>query len=569
MDNLLKEKDKLQQKIDHINASNNQKLETIKQIKKEIDTLDIKIKYESSKIDDINTLITAKLDDIKELESEVFKYENTHKEQMKGLLEEEYKYYIEKTNKIKFKNKEDYKKHFNLLKKILNRSSKFKRLHNRLYDLYNKEQKSFILYAISNIKKYESDVRDIEKMSKAIAFVVETEAFFSQDIFVNFVFENVSKGFSYNFFSARKTNRLDKPEWFVEFLMDRLAHEKRKILIYQGLKNDNKLFDELRIKIEGLINQKFGEILKSESEQKRELMLHFVDELGVMINHFEEMFGYKISFEPVKTTFLEKEKEYVKQRMKDIHLDDHEKWFEEYQKLISECFINYKTLHSFDPGLLSEVISYVLNDLVIFFRLLTKRMQFITKEETYFMCYVFSEIEELKIFIQSKQNDLSSFIKTNVTIDLHSLSLLNSENLKLLKSAINDDLDFYLKKIKNFKYIQERIIVNTRLDITNYMSVCRKKMKRGYNTIERHTGGYIDNYFFENILLKTRFDMEEFERFKNFYNQIKDIFCVYGQWKSDIAVKCVNDILNGKKPIDKRIESIFNILYDLYEDDFY
>lgn len=569
MENLLEEKDRLKRKIDIVNSENEKRLANIKNLKTQLKTLNIKMQYETSKIDELDLKIAQKNKIIKELEIQIFKYENKNKENLKITLEEEYKYYVDKTNRIHFGKKDEYKKQFELLRKIIDRCKKFKKLHNRLYDLFTEEQKKLFKRLLDRVQKYDGDVKNIDKLSKSIASVVDAEILFSTNFFVAFVYENITNGFAYNFFSTRKTNRLDKPEWFVDFLIERLKTGKRKLHIYQSLKNNDDLKKFLIEKLTQIVNQKADEISQSESEQKKDLLIHFAEEISRLAFEIKNNFEFDIVFEKVKTVLRDENFNYIKYRLKKIHLDDHEKWFIEYQKLINEFFTTCKSLHKFDRNFLSDIIFFMIKEMVVFQGLLLKRMQFITKEETYLTCFMFSEIEELKFYIQSKQNELSINKNINIGIDFHPLSKLNGEVLKWVKSSTKDDLDFYLKRIKNFQYIQERLLVNTKLEISTLIDMYKSKMKRGYNVLDKFLGEYMDTYLFDNIILKIKFEREEFKRFKFFFNQIKENFIFYRQWKTDTGVKCVSEILDGKEPQDRSIDSIFNIVYSLYEDDCY
>lgn len=63
--------------------------------------------------------------------------------------------------------------------------------------------------------------------------LVKYEEYFGEFIFMEYLYESIRNKFNYHFMSARETNRLDKPEWMLKWLVDKYNEKEELYEIYK------------------------------------------------------------------------------------------------------------------------------------------------------------------------------------------------------------------------------------------------------------------------------------------------------------------------------------------------
>lgn len=565
MDELLKKKNKLAQKLkEHeVFESNTNKLK--ERLDDKIKILKEQITSEKQKVKLITKDIEYKESVVSSLKEKVEEYKILQTKQKRKELLSKYNFYIKKVNEIDFSVIEDFKLSFKNLNKALNKSKKYDILYKKLKELHDNRSYEIIQYLKNNIEINEKEIEKMHILSHFISLSIEFEDFFKTNFFQDFIFQRVYQGFEYHFLEERKTNRLDKPEWFLEYIIEKIIFEKKKIQLYSTMKKENVLYNFV-LKINELVDIKINEYFKIKSSQKRSLLIHLANEIQKYQFEIKNKLGVDLRFNNLINFIIQEEKNLINEKMELIHLENYKKWFDEYKGMIRETFLIFVPLHELNKDLFIIIIQHVLDNIFIYNELFITQMRYINREEVQLLCLIFSELEILKKFVSEQEHEfiLNLNIELNENnIDITKISKFNNDNLKLIKEISKSDIERSLKKLRNFIYISDKNVVNILIEIHNIVNEYKENLSECFFLVEKHLAELCDNYILNEIILKVQFDGEEYIRFNEFLRKIKDYFKTYKTWKSDTGSKCVKDIFEGRKP-ETENESLFNLIYKNY-----
>ncbi|KAM0681673.1 RAD50-interacting protein 1 [Glugoides intestinalis] len=473
-----------------------------------------------------------------------------YKKSQKEALEKEYKKEIERCitqiNAISFEVKLRVFKSFDELKSI--QTSLFPTLDKKKDDLFNVQR---IILKKSIYSQIKSCIREQNRLADLIFylnFIIKYEIYFQEDTFIQFLAKMVDKEFEYHFLSDKETNRLDKPEWFFDFLIKK----------YNGLEPILKIYSECRIKlelpeknIEALIQQsknliiaKLTEITKIETSQKRNLVLHFATKFYEFKKEINETYLIDFTIDEVKHTLFLTQSEYVASEMSRIHDLRYVQWFSEYKMLCKDSMLYINKYGGIDTefnlkGIIKMIISHT--------KLFIDNLRFINRLEVQAICFVFNELDGLKNFILEQENEMVLFGLSNEESDIGSsitkLTMLNADIFKLIKKLAVGDVQDTFQKVICFRYatneVKRTVIVQTNRIIEDY-KICIYS-----DLIEKKIQHYIDQLLVEELLLKNKFTPDEYLEFRGFFRGLKGVFS-NSTWNSDDACECISAIFEDR-----------------------
>lgn len=491
--------------------------------------------------------------------------------------------------------------------KNLERSSKFPILNARIQKLNESTNFEYKKRILKNLEK----PSEIQILSKNVNFVIEYEILVKESIFKEFVINKICENVIYHFLSNKETNRLDKPEWFFNYIIDKLNENKTMLSLYEHMaehvddsscgdgcsgrnsdgnsdgcsdensdrntdrcahnnttqnfttqNNANSVIACVFERISCIIFLRFNEILKSESKQKTDLILHFFEEMKNFEETVKNEFDFEITVKKVNENLLKELKNEINKKMEEIHLQSYKKWFVEYKKMLKEAM----NRNFYDVSFNCIISQQIIDNIYIYCELFIKQMRFLSREEIHLLCSIFSEIENLKFFIFELENNFiaENEIKIEILqVNLESLSKFNNENLKLIKNLAKNDIKKILNSLKNFKYVPQKNLISFIVDLTQILNEYKKYLTLGYEILEKCVSEQIDDYLIQNIILKSSFDSNEYLEFKDFFKKVYNLFKYYKNWKTITACKCIEDIFDGRVP-ENNDHNLFNMIYKNY-----
>ncbi|KAM0678783.1 hypothetical protein BDAP_000567 [Binucleata daphniae] len=579
MDELLNKKSSLQSKLNSFEDSNE-----AKKLEKEIKNLE-KQKYEKQ------IILGQKIDKLNILQKKITEYKKNNAKKYEKEVIKTYEKIIKNVNHINFEEKECFEVNYNKMKKYDKKSKIFGNLNQKIKDCMKNKRNEHRKEIIDDLQKNMDKNSPIHLLSINVNSIIEYERITGENVFAMFMVSKVCESVMYHFLSNKETNRLDKPEWFFDYFLGALRENRKLITLYENLyeaendcigvrkqthtEQDNRKEDDTSSKnVYGLIFERMGdlicarfnEIVKSESKQKINLMLHFCDELKIFKKIIKSEFDKEIDTRKVCESLLKIVKENVNDRMEEIHLGNYKKWFIEYKEMLKNTFNVYLSLYELDNTLFFVVCQHIIDNIYIYCELFINQMRYLSREEIHLLCLIFSEIENIKVYVIEQENEHDLMTLSEKQINIQKLSKFNGDNMKLIKSLGKNDVNNILKRIRNIKYVPQKTLIDFNIDLRQILNEYKKYLEKGYNIFEKCIAEQIDDFLVQNIILKNMFSSDEYFEFKEFYKKVYKNFTTYKNWKTITACKCIEDIFNGRVP-GKEDDSLFSLIYKNYENE--
>ncbi|KAF7684004.1 Protein transport protein tip20 [Astathelohania contejeani] len=581
MEELVKEKTKLENTIQEIEKKNKKIAEKIKILEEEHSNL-------SNELVKVYNKISSKRSQFDLLVKEVSLYKSKELHEQRNNCIREYKEIIDIINRLNFVDLIKIYKSFVVLDEKINATIKYEILHKKIKLLYQnkkEELKNMLFNKISNLM---DNPKKMHEVVYYFQFVRIYEIYFSENMVNSILYYHLSKGFTYHFLTDKQTNRLDKPEWAFQFLKEKYQAYIKYIKIYKSInindilikilgdKEEKEIINEIIFKglkisydnaesefilsTRSLIKTKIDELSNTQSNQKHKLIRHFYAELSKFTSEIDAIYDIKMVDPSFISLLIGSEKTHFSNKMEFIFTLEYKEWFNEIKELYVEIFGLYKMIGYIDKNFIITFESFISEHFLLYLQNLIDAMRFLKEEEISVLCYIYSEIENLKLFIHDQLLELSfeGLINDKMEVDMSRFSEFNIENLKLIKSLAMNDIKNLLKPIKSFIYISDDVKRGFFIDLTNITSVY--KMEHSYDLILKFMASLIDDFILNNILLSIKFTSEQYFEFKEFFNNLEEIFDDY-EWKTRDGVKCLDALFEGRHESD----FMFKLLEDLYD----
>ncbi|ELA42809.1 uncharacterized protein VICG_00124 [Vittaforma corneae ATCC 50505] len=480
-------------------------------------------------------------------------------------LEKEYKKQIERIvqeiNSLPFDLKLNVFRSFDTLKAI--KTSMFPILNDKKEVYFNTRRALLKKKIFHEIKMRMQDPALIADLIFYINFMIKYEMYFEEEAFMPFLAKKLEKEFEYHFLSDRESNRLDKPEWFMEFLLRKYDECEHAIQIYSDCRTKSGLSDksiaELISYTQHLVFQKLTEIAKLESSQQRNLILNFATRYKEYAEKIKDLHSFDPGLDEIRHVLSSVQYNHIKSELSKIHELRYVQWFDEYKKLCKDTLVYICKFGDTDTSfkfkdLVSQILSHA--------RLFIENFRFINREEIKAVLYIFSEFEDLKAFISDEERETSLAHPRGMlhicASSVDKITVFNAEIFKLIKKLAASDIESILRKIAYFTYssneTRRTVIVEINRVIDEY-KICIYS-----DLVEKTMQEKIDEFLLDEILLKVRFSSDEYLEFRSFLRSLKKIFTEYS-WKSDDACRCIDAIFEDRAESGQLFKTL-KFLYD-------
>lgn len=583
MDILLRKKSHLEHQLQQFKQKERDRIERRNLLARQAIEQREAIEMVKKEIHGMELTLLEKREKFVSLKDEVSKYKKEALEKARNEFESLYREIFEEASRIRPSETFSTFGEFTKIKDLIERNM-FRNLGRRLARFYSEEKEKLRSHILSQMQKKLEDNRRMHEVVFNMKFLSRYEQYFSEKVMESFLYERISKGFEYHFLSDRDSNRLDKPEWFLDFILAKLKESKVIFDIYLDLnKKDieggefDGRFEDLISRVCDLIRMKIEEISGCSSKQKRNLILH----LGMEVIKFryEICHDYSVilEFSELGGVLCKEQKKHVHEKLSKIHEARHVKWFGGYRELLRECLLYIYRFRALDSVFEMDDAIQIIVD---YNRVFLESLRYINRQEIKVLCWVYSEFERLKAFLLDQESEVVFDTRLNmeskivnvkkngnaqdmlheaVTGSLEKISEFNSENLKLIMSLAANDTDEGLRPIKRFFHDPSRTFRNLVIDVGRYLDDYKECLS--YNAIKRDVKERVDGVVLEEIILKCRLETSEYFELAETIKRLEEMFGE-GEWKSRMALECVGDIFEGRDPGEGPLSKMIKALYE-------
>lgn len=488
-------------------------------------------------------------------------YRDREREALKGEYRKQIENSIAELNSIKYDLRLSVFKKFDQARAV--DTDMFPILSGKKAELLRDQRILLKRHILDGIGKSLEDKSKMGDLVFHINFLIRYEAYFEEQVFVRFLSMMVEERFEYHFLSNRESNRLDKPEWFLDFLVERYEEMSTLFDIYRDcgarLGLDKKGPVELIESTQKLVYLKMNELLKSKSAQKRSLVLHFAAQYKEYASSLKRVYGFDTSMEEISHMVSKTQMEYVASELSRIHELRYVQWFGEYRSLCKECMVYILDFGDIDRHFrLHDLISPILSHT----RAFLENLRFINRDEIRAVGFIFTELEELKHFIAEEESEM--LLRSPSREDdgfaaksLGKITVVNAEIMKLIKNLAINDVHSITKRMRYFNYTSAESKRTFIVDLHRMLDEYRHCVY--FDIVEKAIQEKIDEFMCNEVLMKIRFTADEYLEFRSFYKVLKKSLreC---DWQSDQACKSIDAVFEDRSlggDVFKRISSLY------------
>lgn len=553
---LEEKREEIKQRINEKKSLNSNYLKNMKEISDKIENVRQELKMVETKKEEINNNFRENLHKLNILKDKINEYKEAERNKENERIKKKIREKINDINQLRFTVNFSIFNDFNKLREFRNEIV----LQSFVYDIFN-EKKEELKEKIYEI--VDSLILIPNKMNEVfyyLRFMKKCEEYFNDSFVIDYFFRRISDKFTYHFMTEKETNRLDKPEWIFKFIKEEINNIYRIFLIL-----DIKLSSFL-LMIEELLIIKIREIFITKSDQKRKLLWHFLDEYLIYAHDMNELCtneGYKPELKEICKIILEVEEEVVNKRMNEIYSLKHNKWFNEFKKITNEEFQftkRYSKILSDSINILIYLMSKIQNSYEMF----VDELRYSSNDEIVFLCNIYTQIEQYKIYLQQEENDLLIVnCKLNFNIlqkAKNNLYIFNQQNFKVIKELFLDEINKLNKKIKNFNFTENNELIGYVIDLSAVLSLY--KNCSSFNILKEQSKLLIDTFIYENIIIKLRLSSEECFKLKDLIKRLNELFNSTLNLSAN-GLECLENIFEEK--FYAKDEVLFYKLKELYD----
>ena len=433
------------------------------------------------------------------------------------------------------------KMHKNLLEII--KLSSFKNLNRKIEIEFNLI-KNLVFNDI--YKKITTNSSEVDKI-KYLMILLKLEDYFNQPIYIEMIIRSIQTKFNYHFLTNTDTNRIDRPNWFFDFLLKEVYNSQKQLQTYLEQRNDCSLVkinqDILNELYKRCVMEKVKQIEKCNSKQKRNLMLQVLLCENKFNENVSSIFKVDLDNKEIVNKLNNLNLLKIHEELENIHSQNYLHWFKGYREIIKEQ--NNLNIKNRNVG----NVSWTLEMIVFHTEEFISNLSYVDRNEIELLNYFFTELEEFKSFL---------ILETNVnTVD--KLTFIQTKIVEITNNLIDDDTNRLLRILGSFMYVTPENKRNFIVKLSEYLDAYKISLR--YKEIKEMFMCKIDKYLMENVITKYKMESEEFLDFKIFMKDIKNVFDQEYEWTAECGIKLIEDAFEGNK-IEKT--SLGKIILNLY-----
>lgn len=581
MDELMNRKHQLQSKLDMLHARKQSKIDRDALLAQKISQQKETLAQLKRDLRDTHAVIIEKRRLLGKLQSELEAYKKDVIKNAEQKLEAQYIGIVDDMNKICPSMTFSTFGEFAKLRALIDKNV-FNRLGKRLNAMHTQEKEKLKAYILSQIDKRMDGKRVLHELVFYMRFLRKYDEYFEEDAMGEYMHGRLLSGFEYHFMSDRESNRLDRPEWFLDYLRQRIKEGKELFSMYMHEKTPSESgnpsvqsgFKSFVSKAMELIDMKSKEVSECSSKQKRNLMLHFGKEVIKFCNEVYRKYEIAVKIASIGEMLRKEQRMYFRKRICAIHEMKYKKWFEGYKDVTRECLMYMHGFRMLDIGsVMDEIVGWI----VEYNRVFLESLRYVNRKEIDVLCRSYSEFEMYKEFLVEQESEIVFDSKLSISEDvpemegscrevlhdavqgsLESVSRFNVESFRMIMTLAANDASSILRILGRFVYNPSGTARNLIAEVGRELDDYRQCVS--FSAVRQCFKERIDEYVLEEVILKHRLDGEQYFELTDMISRLKEVF-EEEEWKCEIGCRYVGDIFNGRE----KDEPLFKIIQNLYE----
>ncbi|KAI5153265.1 hypothetical protein NEPAR06_0315 [Nematocida parisii] len=525
-----------------------ERTEMLKQIQVSIEkrrTLCSELEKEKQKrIDNLNKQKEA----LKKAKIIALNKENEEIKEKKEQIRKEYIQAIENVNRLELVLSKDMPA---TVKKIVlmgkeAKKSGFKTLSVAITEHLSEEIRKFIVQSkkVSSNLRVDKLIDLIKGLNRSIALCEDGADKIERrrEMYLDGLFADVVEGFTNHFFSQFETNRLDKPEWYLDYLKGIIAeHETIFSVLSQidELETEEGGIEESVIKekyFHGLIDWIYGDIIYkklneciySSSKQQKKLIMHHAEELSLFERELFSLYKYK-RIEKIP----KKEADFIENlficgienELHGIMKKDYTQWSDMFMYLLKTTFKKAAALYSIIPDahavLLEAAIKKYLDGLTVFLN----SFLYQKTEEQAILVHFIEEISHLEEELIDIETEFGILVGEVTILNAPYLGEFKNSMLDILERVLEEKVERAMGPFTDYRFMEKHEEVEA---LSNLEEVIESELA----LIETQTlsdwmrssiAALIDRYISENVLLDSIGEEADVNRAKDIFILIIEI----------------------------------------------
>ncbi|KAI5184555.1 hypothetical protein NEHOM01_0230 [Nematocida homosporus] len=388
---------------------------------------------------------------------------------------------------------------------------------------------------------------------------LESRRGFWLDIYFTKLYEQ----FGHHFLGEFQTNRLDKPEWYLEYLLNSLTdHEKVFTILAQvdEMEGHEEVVDLEREEsgsesesdgnglsrartfyflgliermIRKIVYEKFLETVFSSSRQRRQLILHHAEEVGRFYQVLKTQYGYteQLTLQAAELGRLmdlfigEAETELGR-----ILTKNHTEWSDSLRHLLKKVFSESVALHWVVPNVHNILISAVVRKYLSGVGVFLNAFSYHKPEEEAILLLFLEEVVYLEEELLDMENDLGEANGEVTVLEVSFVAEFKEVFKSLFNSLIGDKVEGCIRPLARYRFFEENeaeeIVADLGVVVRDLLAPIENEaiLAEVKETIQERLDEYLVSYMiFDNIS-----DLSDLDKIKNILSDILDLLKEHG-----------------------------------------
>lgn len=363
-------------------------------------------------------------------------------------------------------------------------------------------------------------------------------------IYVESFFRDLEESFAHHFFGEFDTNRLDKPEWYLKYLITQLSEYEKIFLVLSQI-------DELEVETEDeefernslkeyfgyfiskiyahIIYNKLTECIYSSSKQKKELIMHHASEIG----EFHRLMAERYSYEE-KPGLSEKELLYIRnifvavteEDLQKILKKEYRKWNDLFLYLLKKIFKQSAALHPIVPEahvfLLEAAIRKYLEGVSAFLNSFLYKKE---EEQKILVCFI-EEIGHLEEDLLEIETEFGIAVGEVTILQVPYLGKFKKDMLDILQRILEERINDVMHPFASCRFMEAaeetEALSNLAEVVESLALLTESKALSGW--VKNTAAEMVDEYVADTVLSAQIDNDSDAEKVKNIIKSIERIF---------------------------------------------
>ncbi|KAI5192546.1 hypothetical protein NEMIN01_2078 [Nematocida minor] len=365
-----------------------------------------------------------------------------------------------------------------------------------------------------------------------------------RELYVEGFFIDLEENFSHHFFGQFDTNRMDKPEWYLEYLINELPEYDKIFSVLSQIdelaaetedeefeqKNKEKYFHNLIDRIfTDIIYKKLNECVYSSSKQQKELIMHHAGEIGEFQREISAAYKYKDKPKILEKDLLYIQEVFVEASEKELHSilkQEYKEWSDLFMYLLKKIFKHAAALHSIIPSahvfLLEAAIRKYLEGLSAFLNSFLYKKE----EEQKILVYFIEEIAHLEEELLDIETEFGMAVGEITILKVPYLGKFKTNMLEILQRIIEEKIDGVMRPFSSYRFMDEQEEADSLSNLAEVLEAAKSLSEAPElsSWIEHAVGETVDECICQKILSAQIDGDSEIARIRGVVKSIADIF---------------------------------------------